>query len=150
MKIQIEIQNRPEPVWKDKIPEWEKLSETSYAFCEAIHQWEYLKERPRPDVIFLAIPKGCNLADFEFVADDAKNAHKFIFTFPNMNASIIMQMLGFSGRVLCFSNGEKTAEFAINECKEMEKAEKTAWLFTSPAELDDGKRVVLFSSYPAS
>ncbi|WP_413575233.1 hypothetical protein ACLVWU_13110 [Bdellovibrio sp. HCB290] len=150
MKILIEIGNRPEPAWKEKFPQWNLLNEVSYAFCEALHRWEYLKDRPHPDVIFLALPEGSNLSDFEFVEDGAKDPGKFIFTFPNMQASIMMQILGFNGRVLCFNNGIKTSEFAKNECKEIAKTGKIAWLFTSPSVIEDEKRVVLFSSYPES
>ncbi|WP_413584817.1 hypothetical protein [Bdellovibrio sp. HCB274] len=150
MKIQIDVGERAEPAWKDKFPQWKSLNETSYSFCEAIHRWDYLKDRPKPEVIFLALPEGTNLSDFVFVEGGAKNPESFLFTFPNMTASIIMQMLGFNSRVLCFNNGVRTAEFAKNECKELAKAGKTVWLFTSPSVLEDEKRVVYFSSYPES
>ncbi|WP_413293192.1 hypothetical protein ACLSU7_17540 [Bdellovibrio sp. HCB185ZH] len=147
MKLTIDLQNKSEPAWSSKVDRWYQLDEVGFAFCEALHQWELLKDEKRPDVIYLALPGASNLADFDFVNSGASSPAKFVFTLPNICASVIFQMLGFSGKVYCVNQGPETIEFAKDEAKEAAKSGKCAWVFGSPAVLEDDKRVVLFWSY---
>lgn len=149
MKLSVDLARTTEPAWSSKVDRWYQLDEVGYAFCEALHQWELLKDEGKPDVIFLALPEASNIADFDFVSTGASSPAKFVFTLPNICASVIFQMLGFSGKVYCLNKGVKTIEFAKQEAQEMKKAGKTAWVFASPAQLSDGRREVEFEAYKA-
>jgi hypothetical protein len=142
MNLWIEVPSKAEPAWSAKIDRWYQLDEVSYAFCEALHQWDYLKEAPRPDVIFLALPGASNLADFDFVQSGAVSPAKFVYTLPNICVAVIFQMLGFSGKVYCLHKGSETIPFAEQEAREMAKQGKKAWVFASPPQLQEGRRKV--------
>ncbi|QDK46254.1 hypothetical protein DOM22_14320 [Bdellovibrio sp. ZAP7] len=149
MKLVVDLKNNSEPAWSAKIDRWYQLDEVGYAFCEALYQWENLKDETHPDVIFLALPEASNVADFDFVSTGASSPAKFVFTLPNICAAVIFQMLGFSGKVYCLNKGAATIEFAKQEAQEMAKAGKTAWVFASPAKLQNEGREIEFEAFSA-
>jgi len=109
-----------------------------------------LAKAPRPDVIFIALTGASNLADFEFASSGATSPAKFVFTLPNICASVIFQMLGHHGKVYCLHHGADTLEFAQNEARFAAKTGRTAWVFSSSAELHEGRRQVRFELFPPS
>jgi hypothetical protein len=131
-KITVPLQERPEPAWKNKVDRWYQLDEMSYAFCVALHEWNYLNQTTAPpDVILLAIAGASNVADQDFISSGAQSPAKFVYTLPNISASVIFQMLGFSGKVFCFNKGSETLKFSLDEAATMAKYGKKVWVFAS-------------------
>jgi hypothetical protein len=143
----IDVNNKSEPAWSAKVDRWYQLDEVGYAFCEALHQWNYLEGVAKPDVIFLALPGASNLADVDFAQSGALSPAKFVYTLPNICIAVIFQMLGFSSKVYCVNRGASTVEFALSEANEMARAGKSAWVFSSSPVLENGKRSVSFASF---
>ena len=147
MNLLIDLGNKTEPAWSTKVDRWYQLDEVSYSFCEALHQWNYLSDVQKPDVILLALAGASNLADFDFVNTGAISPAKFVYTLPNICISVIFQMLGYNGKVYCFHQGNQTLEFAENEAREMAKSGKKVWLFASSPILKNSQRQVQFQKF---
>lgn len=145
----VDLQPKNEPPWSAKIDRWYQLDEVCYAFCEALHQWQYLEDLPRPEVILLALPGASNVADQDFVASNATSPAKFVYTLPNIAAAVILQMLGFSCKVYCLHKGPETLAFVENEARTFARAGKSVWVFSSTAQAD-GTRRVEFGDYRAA
>ncbi|MBC7371716.1 MAG: hypothetical protein H7326_09130 [Bdellovibrionaceae bacterium] len=147
MILWIDVKNRAEPAWSLKIDRWYQLDEVAFAFCEALHQWNYLKDIARPEVIFLALPGASNLADFDFANGGATSPSKFVYTLPNICASVIFQLLGHNGKIFCVTQGDSTLEFARAEAAAAADAGHIAWVFSSTPELNENRRQVIFESF---
>jgi hypothetical protein len=147
VKIDIDLKKKTEPAWSAKVDRWYQLDEVSYVFCEALHQWNYLRDQERPEVIFVALPGASNLADFDFVTNGASSPAKFVYTLPNICAAVIFQMLDFSGKVYCLHQGKNTIAFAQEEARSMAHSGKSSWLFASPPALANEHRTVYFESF---
>ncbi len=133
-----------EPAWSERIDRWNQLDEISYCFCEALHRWQLLREFPEPDVILLASPGASNIADQDFAAGGAMSPAKFVFTLPNIAASVILQMLEKTGKVYCLQQGEETLIRAQREAHTYAQAGQTVWVFSSPPKLTENARTVQF------
>ncbi len=138
--------NRPSeaPVWSTLVERWNQLDDTCFTFCEALCQWGYLAGVPRPDCIFLVLPQASNQADYDFVSSGAISPAKFIFTLPNICASVLFQILKHSGRTFCLSSGEKSIDFALTEALAFSKAGWSCWVFTNSVEGNAEERRVHF------
>ena len=140
----VDFKQTSTPEWASKIDRWYQLDELSYSFCEAIHNWNYLKEFPQPDQVILAIEGACNVADFDYAHTKPSSPAKFVYTLPNICSSVIFQLIGFQGKVICLNQGKHTLNFAQTEATQLANAGKTVWLFSSPSELESGKRKIIF------
>ena len=142
----VDIGRKTTPAWAQKIDRWYQLDETSFAFCEALHHWNYLQDHPKPQQVLLALEGASNLADFEFAADFALNRamspSKFVYTLPNVCASVLFQLLEISAPVFCLNQGRETLAFAQAEARELAKQVPTVWLFSSSHVLENGHRKV--------
>lgn len=149
-EIRLEIDIRPpsqEPAWAGQVERWYQLDEVSYAFCEALHQWQGLADFEKPETIFLALPGASNLADRDFVESGAVSPAKFVYTLPNICISVIFQLLGFHGRVVCFNQGETTLAFVQNEARRRAERGRKTWVLASAPALNDFKRAVSVQIY---
>ncbi|MGE0631825.1 MAG: hypothetical protein AB7O96_05430 [Pseudobdellovibrionaceae bacterium] len=147
MKATVDLQRTAEPAWSQKVERWYQLDETAYGFCEALHQWEYLKDLKKPDVILLALEGASNLADVDFVQTGASSPAKFVYTLPNICVSVIFQMLGTSGKVYCLNQGATTYKFAKTEAEYFAKSGKTVWFFSSSYKINGESREFEFEAF---
>lgn len=148
--MRLEIDIRPpsqEPAWAGQVERWYQLDEVSYVFCEALYQWQGLTEFEKPETIFLALPGASNLADRDFVETGAVSPAKFVYTLPNICISVIFQMLGFHGRVVCFNKGETTLSFAQDEARERAQRGGSTWVLASSPALHGSQRTVSVQIY---
>jgi hypothetical protein len=135
------------PDWSQKIERWYQLDELSYSFCEAIHHWNHLKDYPRPDLIVFGLEGASNIADFDFKNTMPPSPSKFVYTLPNICASIIFQMIQYTGQVFFLHQGKNTLEFAQQEARALAASGKKIWFFSSSNELETGKRKIIFEVY---
>lgn len=146
LHFEVDLAKRAElgnpPAWSPHIERWYQLDELGFAFCEAIHAWDYLKNYPKPDLIILAIRGGSNLADYDFVSTGSSSPAKFVYTLPNISAAILFQMLKIQGKVFCLSEGDKTFEVAEQEAQNFSKSGKCVWLFGSRSENERTRKVI--------
>jgi hypothetical protein len=132
MTLLINPNLKAEPTWSKKIERWHQLDEISYCFCEAVSQWNYCSEFPRPETIIFSTPGASNLSDLEFVETGALSPAKFVYTLPNICASVVLQLLAFKGQVLFLHQGSTTEEFSLSEGRARAKAGQIVWIFSSP------------------
>lgn len=135
------------PAWSSQIDRWSQLDETCFTFCEALHTWNYLSGLTKPDVILLVLPQASNEADMDFVSSGALSPAKFVFTLPNICASVLFQMIDFSGPTFCISKGADSLRFAQNEALEVSYKDKISWIFANTVLPDKKSRAVEFFSY---
>ena len=135
-----------EPTWKDKVERWYQLDETSLLLCEAISNWQkndLLK--PFERIIYLA-QGASNLADADFASSSTASPAKFVYTLPNISPSVFIQLLNWSGPVVCFSpvDLEKSLKFSFNlaETQAVKTQQSTFILYTNPSLNEQGYRVV--------
>lgn len=143
--LQKRLEPNFEPAWKDQVERWYQLDELGFAFCEAIHEWEYLKAFPKPDLILLALEEASNPADKDYVLTGGQSPAKFVYTLPNISAAIIFQMLKINGKVYCLSHGKNTLTVAHEEAKAFAQSGKVVWVLASPSRAkQDVTRDILF------
>lgn len=144
LTTQVMLGTTGEPAWSQRVDRWHQLDEISFCFCEALHRWDLLKDYPQPDIIFVASPGASNLADQDFAASDGGSPAKFVFTLPNICASVILQILQKTAKVYCIQQGENTYERALQEARAFAQAGKNVWVMTSPPVLEKNARTVRF------
>ena len=132
------------PVWSSRIDRWSQLDDSCFTFCEALHAWDYLVGLEKPQFIFIVLPNASNEADLEFVNSGAASPSKFVFTLPNICASVLFQLIPFSGRTFCISKGLDSLPFALGEAKEMAGANKSCWVFANSSATEIDTRQVEF------
>lgn len=135
-----------EPSWKDKVERWYQLDEASFLLCEAISSWQQKDLlRPFSRVIYLS-EGGSNLADADFASSVTPSPSKFVYTLPNIAPSVFIQLLGWSGPILCLSpvDIQKSLKFSLKLAKNQKAVtnQNTLILYTNPCLNEHGYRVV--------
>lgn len=97
------------PAWAAKVERWYQLDEPAFRLCDLRAHLP----STTPDVLLLASPGGCNATDRAFVNTGAASASKFVHTLPNIRSSPLLQVLGWTGPVLCFQSDPFTLATAI-------------------------------------
>ena len=140
----VNLERTKEPAWSSKVDRWYQLDEVSYAFCEALEQWQNSEKLGPPDLVILALEGASNLSDFDFVKSGGQSPAKFVYTLPNICISVIFQSLQHQGKVYCFHKGPETLKFALQEAQLLAKNHKSVWvLSSSPVLVDQTRRVTL-------
>lgn len=135
------------PAWSARVDRWTQLDDACFTFCEALQQWNFLSDLEKPEFIFVVLPNASNEADFDFVSSGAGSPSKFVFTLPNICASVLFQLIQFSGRTFCLSKGAESLEFAKTEANEFLKRNKTSWVFSNQSVGVKNERQVQFFAY---
>ena len=135
------------PAWSEKIDRWTQLDDTSFTFCQALHEWHYLENFSRPDFVFLVLENASNAADLDFIQSGAVSPAKFVFTLPNICAAVLFHLLNYRGRTFCLSNGKNSLELATREALDFLKNKKTSWIFSNSIDPLNGHRVVQFLDF---
>lgn len=148
LKFEMNLESKVgyEPIWKDKVERWYQLDEASFILCEAVSNWQKSDLlKPFDRIIYLA-QGASNLADADFACSSATSPAKFVYTLPNIAPSVFIQLLSWSGPVVCISpvDLEKSLKFSFNLAKiEAVKTQKSTFiLYTNPSLNEHGYRVV--------
>lgn len=135
------------PAWSSRIDRWSQLDDSCFTFCEALHTWDYLVGLEKPQFIFIVLPNASNQADLDFVNSGAASPSKFVFTLPNICASVLFQLIPFSGRTFCISKDHDSLRFALSEAEEMARGNRSCWVFANLRATEKDTRHVEFYSF---
>ena len=135
------------PTWSSRIDRWSQLDDSCFTFCEALQAWDYLADHEKPDFIFIVLPNASNQADQDFVESGAASPSKFVFTLPNICASVLFQLIDYSGPTFCISKGSSSLSFAITEAEQLAVRNKRCWIFANSSTSDASARLVEFYSF---
>lgn len=102
-----------EPAWKAKVPRWSQLDAAAYGLAEAFTSWN--GQLQRPQLIVLASPGASNETDRRFTKSGASSPSLFVHTLPNIRCSPLLQVMEWSGPVLCIQNDPATITTALIE-----------------------------------
>jgi hypothetical protein len=107
-----------EPIWRNRVDRWYQLDAAAFGLCEVYSRSEAEpKSGDRPDLMILASPGSSNLADWNYARVSPASPSKFVHTLPNVRASGLLQLMGWSGPVLCLQNDPHTIARAIREAR---------------------------------
>lgn len=103
-----------EPEWAAKVERWYQLDAGSFALTETFWRHQQSLEI-LPKWMLLASPLASNVTDRQFVASGASSPAKFVHTLPNIRSASLLQVMGWTGPVLCLQNDPKTVLTGISE-----------------------------------
>lgn len=149
--LSLRTQNNFIPAWSEKVDRWYQLDELGFAFAESLHHWNYLDGFSKPDILFLCIEGGSNIADKDFVSSGSQSPAKFVYTLPNISAAVIFQILQFKGKVYCPVAGENTLNQSLTQAQVLAKNGKKVWILGTPLKnpllKEKNLRTVLFYNF---
>jgi hypothetical protein len=122
-----------EPKWSAKVERWYQLDACAYGIVEMYAKLAVSGElRRQPDLMLLASPLASNESDFGFAKTGASSAHRFAHTLPNIRSAPLLQVMGWSGPMLCIQNDPKTLTSALCEAVGFLRAGyRTIWVVGS-------------------
>ena len=110
-----------EPAWSSKVARWSQLDFAAYGLVEA---YERLKTGlSKPSFIFLASPGASNETDRKFALGGGTSPSLFVHTLPNIRCSPMLQVMEWSGPVLCVQNDPHTFVSGVREAFELVSSE---------------------------
>ena len=116
-----------EPAWAPQVERWYQLDAAAFGLTEL-----YWREREnlssRPAAMFLASPGGSNFTDRQFAAGATPSPTKFVHTLPNIRSAALLQVMGWSGRVLCLQKDPETVLAALSEAV---RGRRNAWVVSA-------------------
>lgn len=115
-----------EPEWAAKVERWYQLDAPAYGLTELY--WRNRTSLPdSPEWIFLASPGASNPTDAQFAKSAAPSPAKFVHTLPNIRSAPLLQVMNWSGPVLCLQNGANTLLSSLAEAYEV-MGKKPVWV----------------------
>src|ERR1035437_689374 len=96
-----------EPEWSARVERWYQLDAASFALTETFWRHQQTLE-VLPKWMLLASPLASNVTDRQFVASGASSPAKFVHTLPNIRSASLLQVMGWSGPVICLQNDPET------------------------------------------
>ncbi len=100
------------PAWSRRVERWYQLDAPAYLLPAAFAGWG-IESRPRS--MILACAGASNATDHAFAAGGAASPAKFVHTLPNVRASALLAVMGWSGPVLTLQRGETQLAEAFRE-----------------------------------
>ncbi len=111
---EIEYPAKAEPEWSSLVERWYQLDTPAYVLAETY--WRLRdKLSARPEWLLLASPGASNLTDAQFAASGASSPAKFVHTLPNIRSASLLQVMRWSGKVLCLQNDPSSLLTALHE-----------------------------------
>lgn len=133
-----------EPEWSSLVERWYQLDAAAYGVSEVYWRHRARLQAAPPQWIFLASPGASNFTDRQFVLSATPSPAKFVHTLPNIRSAALLQVMNWSGQVLCVQNDPATIETALNEAAEMAaESGGDVWL-TGSTVRDNGFSAYLF------
>jgi len=112
-----------EPAWAGHVERWYQLDAASFVLADAYWNYKtYLKDPP--NWLILASPGASNVTDAQFAAAPASPA-KFVHTLPNVRGVALLQLMKWSGQVVCLQKDPGTVTFALGEALRLAETEDT-------------------------
>ena len=111
---QIEYPAKSEPEWSALVERWYQLDTPAYVLAETYWRLRS-KLTETPEWLLLASPGASNLTDSQFAATTAPSPAKFVHTLPNIRSASLLQVMRWSGKVLCLQNDPYTIVSALTE-----------------------------------
>ena len=109
-----------EPEWSLKVERWYQLDAAAFALAETF--WRHRASlKQRPEWLLLASPLASNVTDAQFALSATASPAKFVHTLPNIRGASLLQVMDWSGQVLCLQNDPTTVTTAISEGMQMVK-----------------------------
>lgn len=111
---EIEYPAKSEPEWSSMVERWYQLDTPAYVLTETY--WRLRDNLPvMPEWLLLASPGASNLTDAQFAASAAPSPAKFVHTLPNIRSASLLQVMRWSGKVLCLQNDPASLVSALRE-----------------------------------
>jgi len=113
---------------------WSQLDEAAQNLCAAYWEKRSALGAP-PDWIILASPGASNHTDRQFVTAAVPSPAKFVHTLPNVRGAALLQLMQWSGPVLCIQKDPETLETALSEAQALAKSESArVWVASTRCE----------------
>jgi hypothetical protein len=111
---EIQYPAKAEPEWSSLVERWYQLDTPAYVLAETY--WRLRTRLPQPpEWLLLSSPGASNLTDSQFAASAAPSPAKFVHTLPNIRSASLLQVMRWSGKVLCIQNDPYTIVSALTE-----------------------------------
>ena len=138
------------PSWAEQVERWYQLDAFAYGLPEAYVHWQK-QGLLQPNVLILASPGGSNQTDYDFAQGFKKTGvgspSKFVHTLPNSRSTALLQVMGWSGRLICIQNDPTTIASGLELAEDL-AAEGVIWVLgvTAVTEVSGTYRCYLFQS----
>lgn len=124
----IEYPATQEPEWSSKVERWYQLDTPAYVLTETF--WRVRHElTERPEWLLLASLGASNLTDSQFASSASPSPAKFVHTLPNIRSASLLQVMQWSGKVLCLQKDPATLVTALEEGLALAREDKSpVWI----------------------
>lgn len=130
------------PQWASQVSRWSQLDSAAYGVTDAVFHWK--NTLARPDLIVLASPGASNETDRRFALGGASSPSLFVHTLPNIRCSPCLQVMEWSGPVLCVQNDPTTFVAGVREGFALLNDElPVIWVIAVESRLSDSHGVYL-------
>jgi hypothetical protein len=121
----------PQPEWADKVERWYQLDPAAFVMADAYWTFRAQLKEP-PHWLLLASPGASNFTDAQFATATSPSPAKFVHTLPNIRGCSLLQLMKWTGLVLCLQKDPGTILFALSEAFRLaETEEKAIWIASS-------------------
>ena len=118
------------PAWAEKVERWYQLDPAAFALADAYWTFQSSLNEP-PGWLILASPAASNFTDAQFAASETPSPAKFVHTLPSIRGVALLQLMKWSGQVLCLQKDPGTIAYALSEAFRLaEFEETTVWVAT--------------------
>lgn len=119
------------PAWAGKVERWYQLDPAAYVLADAY--WVFREQLQTPPAwLLLASPAASNFTDAQFAATTTPSPAKFVHTLPNVRGCSLLQLMNWTGQVLCLQKDPETVLFALEEAARIAEAEQAVvWVASS-------------------
>jgi len=107
-----------EPEWSAQVERWSQLDAASFGVTEVFwHNREHLQSRP--EWMLLCSPGASNRTDHQFAQAPVPSPAKFVHTLPNIRSAALLQVMKWSGQVLCLQKDPSTILNGLREALQL-------------------------------
>ncbi len=132
-----------EPEWHNLVERWYQLDAPAFGVTEVYWRHRDLLRAP-PAWMLLCSPGASNLTDSQFAQTAQPSPAKFVHTLPNIRSASLLQVMKWSGQVLCLQNDPATILTGLREGLALcEDGALPVWVVSVTAE-EQGYRAHIF------
>jgi hypothetical protein len=122
------------PSWASQVERWSQLDAAAFGLPQ-IYSALRSKLPKRPDLVLLASASGSNQTDFDFAESYLKmgvgRPSKFVHTLPNSRSAALLQLMEWSGVLLCLQSDPTTLQSALETAMSFaETGTSLVWVFS--------------------
>ncbi len=109
--------------WQERVERWYQLDDAAKILCETY--WQKREELgANPDWLILASPGASNQTDHKFVSAPTPSPATFVHTLPNIRGAPLLQLMQWTGPVLCIQKDPNTLTSALAEAMALARSEE--------------------------